>query len=71
MALRMRFVTSQCTVYTLQFDLFGRGTLDNMEGVVDCDHKIQHQFVIDVNILIRLSIIATTATPLHCSQLRY
>ena len=65
MALRVRFVTSQCTVRG--FRLVGGGTLDNMEGVVDCDHKIQHQFVIDVNILIKLSIIATTATLLHRS----
>ena len=65
MALRMRIVTSQCTVRG--FGLVGGGTLDNMEGVVDCDHKIQYQFVIDVNILIKLSIIATTATLLHRS----
>ena len=45
--------------------MVGGGTLDNMEGVVDCDHKIQHQFVIDVNILIKLSFIAITVTPLH------
>ena len=63
MALRMRLVTSLCTVRG--FGLIGGGTLDNMEGVVNCDHKIQHQFVIDVNILIKLSIIAITVTPLH------
>ena len=68
MALRMRLVTAQCTVRG--FCLVWGGTLDNMEGVVNCDHKI-HQFVIDVNILTKLDIIATTATPLHCSQLRY
>ena len=42
MALRMRLVTSQCTVHG--FDLVGGGTLDNLEGGCDHNPKIQHQF---------------------------
>ena len=61
MALRMHFVTSQCTVRGLVW--LGEAHLIIWKGVVDCDHKIQHQFVIDVNILIKLSIILLQLPP--------
>ena len=65
MALRMRFVTSQCTVRGI--GLVGEGTLDNMEGSCDHNPKIQHQFDKITTFSPNCLFFAITATPHHRS----